>query len=73
MLNKLEKEGYIKKLAHDPRRVKNSLDLAQRDIDTTERMLKTEDYDWASRENFIECSDIQNPVIPSILIIIIYK
>lgn len=45
MLNKLEKEVYIKKLAHDPRRVKNSLDLAQRDIDTAERMLKTEDYD----------------------------
>lgn len=47
MLNKLEEEGYIKKLTHDPRRVKNSLDLAQRDIDTAERMLKTEDYDWA--------------------------
>ena len=47
MLNKLEKEGYIKRLPPDIRRVENSLDLAQRDADTALRMLKEKDYDWA--------------------------
>jgi hypothetical protein len=47
MLTKLEQEGYIKKLPPDPRRVKNSMDLAQRDVKTAERMLRDKDYDWA--------------------------
>ena len=47
MLNKLEKEGYIKRLPPDIRRVENSLDLAQRGADTALRMLKEKDYDWA--------------------------
>lgn len=47
MLNKLEQEGYIKKLPPNPRRVKNSLDLAQRDIETAKGLLKEKNYDWA--------------------------
>lgn len=47
MLSKLEEEGLIKKLPPDPQRVKNSLDLAHRDVDTATRMLKNEDNDWA--------------------------
>lgn len=47
MLDKLEKKGYIKKLPSDPRMVENSLNLAQRDMDTAGKMLKEEDYDWA--------------------------
>lgn len=47
MLNKLEDEGYIKRLPTDPRRVENSLNLAKRDFLTANKMLTDENYDWA--------------------------
>lgn len=47
MLNKLELDGYLKRLPTDPKRVINSMDLAQRDVDTASRMLEKGDYDWA--------------------------
>ncbi|CEA14143.1 HEPN domain-containing protein [Methanobacterium formicicum] len=47
MLDNLEKEGYIKKLSPDFRRVQNSLSLARRDVDTAMRILDESDYDWA--------------------------
>ena len=47
MLNKLEDEGYIKRLPTYPRRVENSLNLAKRDFLTANKMLTDENYDWA--------------------------
>lgn len=47
MLNELEHDGYIKKLQPDPRRTRNALDLAQRDVESAQRMLEVNDYDWA--------------------------
>jgi uncharacterized protein (UPF0332 family) len=47
MFGKLEKEGYIRTLSPDLRRVDDSLRLAQRDAKTAQKMLLTEEYDWA--------------------------
>lgn len=47
MLDKLLKNGYIKKLPPDPRQVENSLFLARRDVDTATEMLKLDNFDWA--------------------------
>lgn len=47
MLDELEKEGYIKTLSPDPRRVEESLKLSQRDLNTAMKMLENEDYDCA--------------------------
>jgi hypothetical protein len=47
MLDNLEKEGYIKKLLPDFRRVQNSLSLARRDVNTARKILDESDYDWA--------------------------
>lgn len=47
MLDDLEKEGYIKKLSPNPRRVENSLHLAKRDLDVASKMLEEKNYDWA--------------------------
>lgn len=46
MLDKLEKEGYIRKLPPDHRRVENSLQLAHRDLETALKMLD-QDQDWS--------------------------
>jgi len=45
-LDNLEREGFIKKLPADRRKVKDALNLAKRDIDTARNLL-TKDYDWA--------------------------
>lgn len=47
MFGKLEKKGYIRTLSPDLRRVDDSLRLAQRDAKTAQKMLLTEEYDWA--------------------------
>lgn len=47
MLDNLEKDGYLKRLSPNSKRVNNSLSLAQRDIDTAVKMLNNRDYDWA--------------------------
>lgn len=46
MLQKLEKEGYIKKLPVSNQQVKDSLNLAKRDLETARNMLN-QNYDWA--------------------------
>ena len=45
-LDKLEREGLIKKLPKEYRKVKDALSLAQRDIITAKNIL-TQDTDWA--------------------------
>lgn len=45
-LDMLEREGYIKKIPIDTRKIKDSLSLAQRDITTAKSLLK-QDTDWA--------------------------
>ncbi len=45
-LDQLEKEGFIKKLPVDARKVRDALLLAQRDI-TTAKNLLYQDSDWA--------------------------
>lgn len=42
----LEREGLIKRLLVDRRRVKDSFELAERDLRTATKILK-EDHDWA--------------------------
>jgi uncharacterized protein (UPF0332 family) len=44
-LDTLERQGYIKKLPVDIRKIKDSLSLAQRDITTAKSLLK-QDTDW---------------------------
>jgi len=44
-IDDLEKEGYIKKLQVDKRKVKDTLHLAKRDIQIAKSMLK-QDMDW---------------------------
>lgn len=46
MLDELERKGYIKKLPVDKRKVKDSLQLAKRDITVARGMLGKND-DWA--------------------------
>ena len=45
-IDSLEKEGYIKKLSVDKRKVKDALHIAKRDIKTAKSMLQ-QDMDWA--------------------------
>ena len=45
-LNDLEREGYIKKLPVDKRKIQDALTLAKRDIKTAKTMLQ-QDMDWA--------------------------
>ena len=45
-LDELEKEGYIKRLPEDKRKVKDAFNLATRDAKVAKDVLK-EDYDWA--------------------------
>ena len=46
MLDELEREGYIKKLPVDSRKVKDALNLAKRDINVAKCIL-SENNDWA--------------------------
>jgi uncharacterized protein (UPF0332 family) len=46
MIEDLEREGLIKKLPIDQKKVSDSLALAHRDI-TTSRLLLASDHDWA--------------------------
>jgi len=45
-LDQLERQGYIKKLPVDARKVRDALSLAQRDITTAKSILQ-QDSDWA--------------------------
>ncbi len=45
-LNELERQGYIKRLPIDTRKVRDALALAQRDITTAKNLLER-DSDWA--------------------------
>jgi len=46
MIEDLEREGLIKKLPVDQKKVSDAIALAHRDI-TTSRLLLTNDHDWA--------------------------
>lgn len=46
MLDELEREGYIKRLPEDKKKVKDALNLATRDAKVAKAVLK-DDYDWA--------------------------
>jgi uncharacterized protein (UPF0332 family) len=46
MIEDLEREGLIKKLSRDRKKVLDALALAHRDV-TTSRTLVTGNYDWA--------------------------
>ncbi len=45
-LNNLEREGLIKKLPFNRKKVEDALNLARRDIETATNILEN-DYDWA--------------------------
>ena len=45
-LNNLEREGLIKKLPFNRKKVEDALNLARRDIETATNILE-KDYDWA--------------------------
>ena len=46
MLDELEREGYIKKLPVNRRKIEDSLNLAKRDVKVAKDVLN-QDYDWA--------------------------
>lgn len=46
MIEDLERQGVIRRLPPDPKKVADAMALARRDIETARRLLPT-DYDWA--------------------------
>lgn len=46
MLEKLRKEGYIKKIKTNPQKVEDSLELAKRDLKVAQKIINT-NTDWA--------------------------